>query len=195
MIFVLIGKSGAGKDTIMREIMEKDKSLLNPVSYTSRPMRENEINGVDYNFISKETFIKMIQDGKLLEYREYKTEFQGEKVTWYYGLPFDAFEKGNDYIAVLDFIGAKKLQDNINNVYIIYVDATEEVRFERAMLRDNIEDKADHRVLEIQIRMKTDDKDFLPEEVSNRASIILNNNKTEDLINSVLELSNFIKTL
>ncbi|MGL4453213.1 MAG: hypothetical protein ACRCTZ_18785 [Sarcina sp.] len=195
MIFVLIGKSGAGKDTIMREMMNKNNSLLNPVSYTSRPMRENEVNGVDYNFVSKEIFIKMINNGKLLEYREYNTEFNGEAVTWYYGLPFDAFEKGKNYIAVLDFIGAKKLQDNMDDVHIIYIDATEDVRFERALLRDNIEDKADHRVLEIQIRMKTDDKDFLPKEIADRTSLILDNNSKEDLCKSVLKLSAFIETL
>ena len=82
LIFILIGKSGAGKDTIMRDVMKQNNSLLNPVSYTSRPMRENETDGVDYHFVSNETFLKMINDGKLLEYRKYKTEFEGKKVTW-----------------------------------------------------------------------------------------------------------------
>lgn len=195
LIFILIGKSGAGKDTIMRDVMKQNNSLLNPVSYTSRPMRENETDGVDYHFVSNETFLKMINDGKLLEYRKYKTEFEGKKVTWYYGLPFDAFEKGKDYIAVLDFIGAKKLQDNMDDVHIIYVDATKDVRIKRAMLRDNITDFNDHRLVEINIRVQTDDKDFLPEEISTRASLTLNNNKEEDLNTSVVSLLNFSKRL
>ncbi|MGL5766619.1 MAG: guanylate kinase [Sarcina sp.] len=191
MIYVLVGKSSSGKDTLMRAVMAQNKRLENPVSYTSRPIRQNEVNGVDYNFLTKEQFLTKLENGELLEYREYKTIYDEEEVIWYYGLPFSAFELGKDYIVVIDFEGAKKLIANREDVKIIYIDASDEVRFTRSLIRENIIDSEDKRVAEIKRRMDTDNNEFVREELEKFSSIIIQNNKNTELdenIQKILEL-------
>ncbi|MGL5822320.1 MAG: guanylate kinase [Sarcina sp.] len=191
MIYVLVGKSSSGKDTLMRAVMAQNKRLENPVSYTSRPIRQNEVNGVDYNFLTKEQFLAKLENGELLEYREYKTIYDEEEVIWYYGLPFSAFELGKDYIVVIDFEGAKKLIANRDDVKIIYIDASDEVRFTRSLIRENIIDSEDKRVAEIKRRMDVDNNEFVREELEKFSSIIIQNNKNTELdenIQKILEL-------
>ena len=60
-IYCIIGKSGTGKDTVLEEILKNQVVKINKlVPYTTRPMREGEINGKNYYFVSKETFIEII---------------------------------------------------------------------------------------------------------------------------------------
>ncbi|MGL4739916.1 MAG: hypothetical protein ACRC41_03820 [Sarcina sp.] len=181
MIYVLVGKSSSGKDTLMRAVMAKNKKLENPVSYTSRPIRQNEVDGVDYNFLTKEQFLTKLKNGELLEYREYKTIYDAEEVTWYYGLPFSAFEVGKDYIVVIDFEGAKKLIKNRDDVKIIYIDASDDVRFTRSLIRENIIDSEDERVAEIKRRMEVDNSEFIKEELEKLSSMIIQNNRNNEL--------------
>ena len=83
MITILIGKSATGKDTILREL--RDEYGYEPIiSTTSRPMRENEKDHVDYVFVSSEIFRYMIQIGCFIEYRSYNTLVNGKPDTWYY---------------------------------------------------------------------------------------------------------------
>lgn len=70
MLVVLIGESGAGKSVIEKELIT-NHGFNNIIKWTTRPIRDNEQNDVDYHFISLETFNKMIKDGEFLEYEEY----------------------------------------------------------------------------------------------------------------------------
>lgn len=67
-LYLVIGPSGSGKGTIITAIKEKMKDLLFPLSCTTRDMRPGEKEGEVYNFISKEEFIKKIEDGDFLEW-------------------------------------------------------------------------------------------------------------------------------
>ena len=75
MIVILIGKSASGKDTIARKLVEVGPKgfFTKLVGTTTRPIRENERDGVDYNFISKDEFLQLINNDMLLEYRAYNT--------------------------------------------------------------------------------------------------------------------------
>ena len=74
-IFLLMGKSSSGKDTIYRELMrEKDLGLKKVVSYTTRPMREGETDGVQYLFKNEEEYKKLKADNKIIEERAYNTQ-------------------------------------------------------------------------------------------------------------------------
>lgn len=70
MLVVLIGESGAGKSVIEKELITNHE-FNNIIKWTTRAIRDNEQNDVDYHFISLETFNKMIKDGEFLEYEEY----------------------------------------------------------------------------------------------------------------------------
>jgi len=67
MIIVISGPSGAGKTTITRRLRKLD-DIFYSVSVTTRPKRENEVEGFDYRFVDEETFKKWVDEGKFLEY-------------------------------------------------------------------------------------------------------------------------------
>ena len=83
-IIYIMGKSATGKDTIYKELKEKI-NVNSYVSYTTRPKREGETQGIDYNFITREEFCKLQKQNKVMEYRNYNTiNANGEKDVWTY---------------------------------------------------------------------------------------------------------------
>ena len=69
-IFYLMGKSSAGKDSFYKElVLNKELNLKQVVSYTTRPIRDGESDGLEYFFVTKEQFEKFKHDGKIIEYR------------------------------------------------------------------------------------------------------------------------------
>ncbi len=67
-LFLIVGPSGSGKGTVIKRIQKKYSGFVYPISYTTRKIRENEINGEVYNFISKKEFEEKIKNNELLEY-------------------------------------------------------------------------------------------------------------------------------
>ena len=67
LVFVMSGPSGAGKTTILKEILARNDNLVFSVSYTTRKIRPGEIDGKDYFFVSEETFKSLIEGKELLE--------------------------------------------------------------------------------------------------------------------------------
>lgn len=65
-LFIISGPSGSGKTTIMKKVLDNDVTTI-----TTRPMREGEINGIDYYFVSLDEFKQYIRNGELIEYNKY----------------------------------------------------------------------------------------------------------------------------
>ncbi|MCD8325185.1 MAG: guanylate kinase [Lachnospiraceae bacterium] len=73
-IFVLMGKSACGKDTIFKMLIEEKGLALRQITlYTTRPMREEEENGREYFFVTEDSFEEFLAQGKVIEYRTYQT--------------------------------------------------------------------------------------------------------------------------
>ena len=110
MLYVIAAPSGAGKTTIVKEILRTNPELVFSVSATTRYMRENETDGKDYFFFSKEDFRKMIENNELVEY---ETLFNGD----YYGtlrsFVNENLEKNRNVIFDIDVNGAL----NIKKIY------------------------------------------------------------------------------
>lgn len=106
-MFVLSSPSGAGKTTISRFLLEKDKNLVLSVSATTRPKRPNEQDNVDYYFVSKEKFLDMAMKGEFLEYAEVFGN--------YYGTPKSvvtaSLDKGDDVLFDIDWQGTRQLAE------------------------------------------------------------------------------------
>ncbi len=85
---MLSGPSGVGKGSVLREVMRRRPELQFSVSATTRPIRPSETDGVNYHFISKEAFEKLIADDALLEYVTYADN--------YYGTPEKPLDEAND---------------------------------------------------------------------------------------------------
>ena len=77
MLVLLSGVSGAGKDTIKKELIARMKNVESLPSYTDRPPRENDIPGKTYNFVSTEEFEAMIARGELYEYSAHHNHYYG----------------------------------------------------------------------------------------------------------------------
>ena len=134
-LICIVGKQASGKDSLMRYIV-KEYGYRMAVSSTTRPMRSQEINGVDYFFLDEEDFFK--QD--LVEHRIYETIQDGKPATWYYGLTSNAIDtRDNSVVAVVDPHGLEQIIDYMgsDDVISIYVDADYESRLFRAMVRDS----------------------------------------------------------
>lgn len=76
-IIIISGPSGVGKGTVLREVMRRRPELRFSVSATTRPIRPSETDGVNYYFITKETFEQMIEANELLEYATYAGNYYG----------------------------------------------------------------------------------------------------------------------
>ena len=104
IMVILSSPSGAGKTTITKKIQQKYQSFKISVSHTTRKPRLNEVDGVDYFFISNEEFKKYIEEGKFYEYAKIFGNYYGTlKKT------VDELSKKNDIIFDIDWQGTKQL--------------------------------------------------------------------------------------
>ncbi len=77
-LFIFSAPSGSGKTTIVRNLLDKNLSLEFSISATSRPKRENEVDGKDYHFLSVDDFKKKIENDEFVEWEEvYENRFYG----------------------------------------------------------------------------------------------------------------------
>ena len=155
-IIILTGMSCAGKDTV-RRVLEQDYygGYTNIVSHTSRPMRENEVNGIDYHFVSKEEFNNMIDNNEMIEYRNYETNWNGRGETWFYGVK-KFTPKNINYVIVMDLMGAESIIRHFGeeNCIVIYLYASDGIRKRRAIKRGSFDETEWNR------RLIADYKDF-----------------------------------
>lgn len=77
MLVILAGVAGAGKDTIARALIQRMENVISIPSFTSRNPRADDIEGVTYNFVSKEEFERMIEAGELYEYDVHHENYYG----------------------------------------------------------------------------------------------------------------------
>ncbi len=157
-IKLIIGKSGSGKDTYIKNLMRSGVEPI--VSYTTRPPREGEIDGVDYHFVSFDEFQHLIENDELTEYRTYDTLVGGKKDTWYYGTP--RLNPQKEYIGVVTPEGVSAFIDVYENKYlnVIYMEVDDEVRKRRAMKRGSFDETEWNR------RVIADNLDFAPEKIN-----------------------------
>ena len=115
--FIIIsGPSGVGKGTICNRLI-KELNAWYSVSMTTRGIREGEVDGVNYYFISKDEFRKRIDEGKLLEYNIYNDN--------YYGTPKDKvlekMNEGKDVFLEIDVNGARNIKKIFPDALLIYI--------------------------------------------------------------------------
>lgn len=116
ILFCVTGPSGSGKTSIMREVM--DNELL---SFTTRPMRENEANGKDYIFLKKELFQNMLKGGALAEYTEYDGNHYGLTLEELYS----KLDEGNAFF-ICDNNGFNQVKEKYNKIVSIFLYADKE---------------------------------------------------------------------
>ena len=150
MIFILIGKSCSGKTTLAKELERWGCERI--ITYTTRPKRPNEIDGVDYHFVSEEYFKQKEDLGFFMESAEY--EMTGGKV--WYGSAKESYEDSDgitDKVIVLNPEGLNQVIDQcdrktIQHIKVVYLDTDAYIRHERAFKRGDSSEEIDKREYE-----------------------------------------------
>lgn len=160
-IFVLMGKSATGKDSLYNEVVARHPELRKVITYTTRPIREGETYGKEYFFVTKEEMYEMRENGKIIECRKYDTVLG----PWFYFTADDGqidLSK-NDYILISTLAGYEKLQSifGIEHIVPIYIEVDDMERLERAVAREK--KQTSPCVREICRRFLADEEDFSEE--------------------------------
>lgn len=148
-VVALIGKAGAGKDSIQKATCELHPLMFHPiVSCTTRPAREGEIEGVDYHYITLNEFTRKVLNGDMLE----ATEFRD----WFYGTTLESLSKDKINIGVFNPAGVEALlEDSRLDVIVFEVVAPDKQRLMRYLNREE-----NPNCTEMCRRYFTDEKDF-----------------------------------
>lgn len=190
MLIVLTGPGSSGKDTIALKLLEKLPNLKKVVTTTSRTLRDGEVDGMDYNFVSRAQFEQMIKNGQLLEYVDFSDEF--------YGTTRDAFKAvfaGQDAIWRIEMSRAGRISEFLTdsfspeeaerllqNTKVIYIDVPNwDILKERMRARGTSEEA-------IERRLTQDKSDF--EEYGNSFKHTVMNvpGKLEETLNKIMEI-------
>ena len=105
VMLVLSSPSGAGKTTLTKKIQQKYKNFKISVSHTTRKARPNEINGIDYHFVSKDKFNDMLKNDEFYEHAEIFDNFYGTSKKSVEEL----IKKKNDILFDIDWQGTQQL--------------------------------------------------------------------------------------
>lgn len=116
-LIIISGPSGSGKDTVLKELFKKMPEIEFSVSSVTRSMREGEIEGEKYNFVSRERFESMIMNDELLEYNVYCGN--------YYGTPKEpverCIERGGEIVLEVDVNGAENVRKNCPDNFSVFI--------------------------------------------------------------------------
>ena len=116
-LIVISAPSGTGKTTVVKRLLEKIPNIIASVSFTTRPMRENEREGVDYFFVDKRKFETMVGDNQFIEHA---TVFGN-----YYGTQKESLssnlKKGKNVILEIDWQGALQVKEKLPSCIMIFL--------------------------------------------------------------------------
>lgn len=188
-IYYIMGKSSSGKDTIYSRLLAEEKlDFQNIILYTTRPIRQGEVQGREYYFVDENSFREFQQAGKVIEYRTYQTVHG----PWTYFTADDGqvnLEERN-YLA----IGTLESYSNMRKYYgedkicPVYIEVEDGERLRRAMMRE--ESQENPRYAEMCRRFLADTDDF-SEDNLHRAGITRRYQNT-DLESCLEEIRQYI---
>lgn len=159
-IYCIIGKSGAGKDTIYKKILEQQRPDLIPViPCTTRPRRIDEVEGVNYHFVDEVQLAEYKERKQILELRSYHTT-QG--IWSYFTLKFP-LEAGKDYILITTLEGVEAMLEHYDPavVQVVYLYIPDRERLERCIQRESLQAVPNY--AEVCRRFLADQEDFSEE--------------------------------
>lgn len=180
MLTILLGKTCSGKTIIREKLVERGKKPI--VTYTTRPIRDGEIDGVDYNFIDNADFTAKVMDGFFAEWKYYETVAG----TWFYGSARKDYENADNSVIILtpagyaDFL---KLCPDVEHK-AIYIYANNKTIKDRLQLRGDSKDEAGRRI-------QADNLDF--KNLENHVDKIFYNNFDQDLEELVDNIIKYIQ--
>jgi len=146
LMIVISGPSGVGKDTVIKGLKERKARLHIVVTATTREPRLDEVDGVDYFFMSKDEFAEMIEQDELLEYAVVYNDFKGIPKAQVR----QALESGQDVVMRVDVQGAATLREIYPDVLLIFLTVRDEEELKNRLIQRK-KDKPE----EIKLRIAT----------------------------------------
>lgn len=117
MLAIVSGFSGAGKGTLMKELLKRHDNYALSISATTRNPREGEADGREYFFVTEENFRDMIEKDALIEYAQYVKHFYGTPKEYV----LNQMKKGKDVILEIEIQGALKIKERFPETILIFV--------------------------------------------------------------------------
>ncbi|MCR5323021.1 MAG: guanylate kinase [Lachnospiraceae bacterium] len=190
-IFCIMGKSATGKDSLYKYVLEHSPvPLVSVITYTTRPVREGEQEGIAYHFVTNAQFESMNASGKVIEYRCYHTVF-GD---WYYFTADDGqIKDDSNYLLIMTLEGYASLSAYYGKerVIPIYIEVEDGLRLERALGREREQEKPAY--AEMCRRFLADCEDFSEEKLT--ALGITHRFQNIDFENCAGEITDYIKSM
>jgi len=116
-LFIIAAPSGCGKTSLVEALIKKTKNIYVSVSHTTRPPRPDEVNGINYYFISINEFEEMIKNNAFVEHAIVFDNHYGSSTK----LIKEKLDEGIDVILEIDWQGARQVKENIPNAISIFI--------------------------------------------------------------------------
>lgn len=116
-LYIISAPSGAGKTSMVHALLERDNKVMVSVSHTTRAMREGEVDGTHYNFITVEKFNEMVEKGVFLEHAQVFDNFYGTSREWVEA----RLAEGTDVILEIDWQGARLAREAFGDSTGIFI--------------------------------------------------------------------------
>lgn len=116
-LFIISAPSGAGKTSLVKALVESTDNIRVSVSHTTRAMRPGEVDGVNYNFVSKEQFLAMLEQSEFLEHAEVFDNWYGTSWRWVRS----ELAAGRDVILEIDWQGAAQVRRQMPEAISIFI--------------------------------------------------------------------------
>ena len=116
-LFTVSAPSGAGKTSLVNELIQQCEGLLVSVSHTTRPRRPAEVNGVNYNFVSEPVFQAILERGEFLEHARVFDNLYGTSAVWVE----EQLRRGHDVILEIDWQGAQQVKRLMPQAKAIFI--------------------------------------------------------------------------
>ncbi len=169
-IFIVIGKSATGKDTIYKKLLEeKDLNLRTAVMYTTRPIRKAEENGVEYIFVDENSLKELKEQNKVIEHRSYHTV---HGIWHYFTVDDDQINlEEADYLMLGTLESYAQIREYFgkDKVVPIYLEVEDGVRLMRAIKREQKQEQPKY--AEMCRRYLADEEDFSEEKLNNNGIV------------------------
>lgn len=116
-LYIVSAPSGAGKTSLVAALVEKLPRLKISVSHTTRARRDGEVEGVNYHFIKREPFVRLMEQGRFLEHAEVFGNLYGTSADWV----GDTLREGEDVILEIDWQGAAQIRKLVPEALSIFI--------------------------------------------------------------------------
>ena len=116
-LFIIAAPSGCGKTSLVEALIKKTKNLCVSVSHTTRPPRPDEVNGINYYFVSINEFEEMIKNNAFVEHAMVFDNHYGSSTK----LIREKLDEGIDVILEIDWQGARQVKENMPNAISIFI--------------------------------------------------------------------------